>query len=209
MFLSVPKTGSTAWEDALAPWASLVVRHPPELKHAPLFRYNRFFRPALERFCDGPIDILAVMREPVDWLGSWYRYRGRDDQRDARISTHGLGFAEFVEGYLADPRPAFARIGSQSKFLEPLKDGLSVTHLFRYDDTAGLSAFLEARLGGPVTTRRLNVSPAPNDAGMLRLPEALLSRLRAVCHADFALYDGIATQGAYRALPRGAARAHD
>ncbi|MEC8294742.1 MAG: gamma-glutamyl kinase, partial [Pseudomonadota bacterium] len=44
VFLSVPKTGTTAYEKALAPLASMSVQDPPELKHAPLYRYNRFFR---------------------------------------------------------------------------------------------------------------------------------------------------------------------
>ena len=69
VFLSVPKTGTTAYEAALGPLASMVVSDPPELKHAPLFRYNRFFRPALEKFCGPGWEILAVMREPVELAG--------------------------------------------------------------------------------------------------------------------------------------------
>jgi len=37
VFLSVPKTGTTAYEAALAPHAAIVVSNPPELKHAPVF----------------------------------------------------------------------------------------------------------------------------------------------------------------------------
>ena len=36
VILSVPKTGTTAIEAALAPHADIVVSHPPEQKHAPL-----------------------------------------------------------------------------------------------------------------------------------------------------------------------------
>ena len=36
VFLSVPKTGTTAIEAALAPFADIVVSNPPELKHAPI-----------------------------------------------------------------------------------------------------------------------------------------------------------------------------
>ncbi len=41
-FLAVPKTGSTAYHSALAARADMVVTAPPELKHANLFRYDRF-----------------------------------------------------------------------------------------------------------------------------------------------------------------------
>ncbi|MEM6577540.1 MAG: gamma-glutamyl kinase [Pseudomonadota bacterium] len=204
VFLSVPKTGSTAYQDALAPHASLVVRDPPELKHAPVFRYNRFFRPALEKFCDGPFDIVAVMREPVDWLGSWYRYRARDELRGVRTSTAEITFEAFIEGYLAKPRPAFAQVGSQAKFLESQKNGTAVTHLFRYDDQAGLQSFLDNRLNRPVQPARRNASPA----APLTLSEGLHDRLRQAFAADFTLYDGISEEGAYIQPERGTAQPH-
>ena len=49
VLLSVPKTGTTAIEAALAHKASMIVSDPPELKHAPVYRYNRFFRPMFEK----------------------------------------------------------------------------------------------------------------------------------------------------------------
>ena len=36
IFLTVPKTGTTAIEGALAPHAAIVLREPPQIKHAPL-----------------------------------------------------------------------------------------------------------------------------------------------------------------------------
>ena len=96
VFLSVPKTGTTAWQAALEPLATMMVRDPPELKHAPVFRYNRFFRPMLEKFVGEGLTVLAVMREPVDWLGSWYRYRQRDFLAGRPTSTQGIrGSAKF------------------------------------------------------------------------------------------------------------------
>ena len=48
-------------------------------------------------------------------------------------STAGIGFAQFVEEYLApDPRPARAALGRQSGFLDPGK-GAGVDLLFRYE----------------------------------------------------------------------------
>src|SRR5680860_1454854 len=61
VFLSVPKTGTTAWQAALGPHASMVISDPPELKHAPVFRYNRFFRPALEKFIGEDLHVIAVI----------------------------------------------------------------------------------------------------------------------------------------------------
>lgn len=193
VFLSVPKTGTTAWQAALEPLATMVVRDPPELKHAPVFRYNRFFRPMLEKFVGEDLTVLAVMREPVDWLGSWYRYRRRPFLKGHRTSTEGVSFDEFVRACMKGDRPAFANVGSQAKFLEPSGNGTAVTHLFRYEDQAGLRRFLEDRLGKIGPTGRMNVSPEiPLD-----LSPDIAERFRRKCAHEFALYDGIGDDGAH------------
>lgn len=197
VFLSVPKTGTTAWQAALEPLATLVVRDPPELKHAPVFRYNRFFRPMLEKFLGDDLTVLAVMREPVDWLGSWYRYRQRDFLRGQPASTQGIDFDEFVQAYMKGDRPAFANVGSQAKFLEPQRNGTAVTHLFRYEDQAGLRAFLEERLGPLAETEVMNASPPMP----LALSGDVADRFRRKFGHEFSLYEGIATDGQYEPLP--------
>ncbi len=73
-FLSVPKTGTTAYEAALRDHADLVISEPPMLKHAPVYRYNRFVRPMFLNVCDTELEVMAVMREPIGYLGGWWRY---------------------------------------------------------------------------------------------------------------------------------------
>src|SRR6056297_1441342 len=88
VLLSIPKTGSTALEAALAPRASLVLRDPPEIKHAPCYRYKRFLKPLFKQVGDKEPELMAIVRHPVDWLGSWYRYRTRPDLIGHPNSTH-------------------------------------------------------------------------------------------------------------------------
>jgi len=197
VLLSVPKTGTTAYQAALAPHAAMVISDPPELKHAPVFRYNRFFRPALEKFIGTPLDVVAVMREPEDWLGSWFRYRRRPFMKGQRNSTHGIEFDDFVEAYMRGDKPSFANVGSQAKFLEPQKNGTAVTHLFRYEDQEGLRAFLQDRLGIGFDTAQENASPAlPLD-----LSDATRAKLHRKCADEFTLWNGIGPNGSYRPLP--------
>lgn len=193
VLLSVPKTGSTAYEAALAPHASMVISAPPELKHAPVFRYNRFFRPMIERFIGPEPDVVAVMREPVDWLGSWYRYRHRDTLAGHPNSTAGVSFDAFVAAYCRGDPPPFARVGSQAKFLEPQRNGTRVTHLFRFDDQDGLRGFLGSRLGVAIETGVFNRSPVL----ALDLCAQTEARLRRKHAADFTLYDSIGPDGYY------------
>lgn len=188
VFLSVPKTGTTAFETALAPVADIVVSNPPELKHAPLYRYNRFFRPMFEKACKvNDMETLAVMREPISWLGSWYRYRQRDALTGSPRSTKGLSFDDFVLAYCEESQPPFANVGSQARFLEPRPNGTVVNHLFRYDDQPGLLAFLEARLNRKITLARENVSPGPAPS----LSHDVEAHLKARRADEFALYDSL------------------
>lgn len=185
VFLAVPKTGSTAYHSALAARASLVITDPPELKHAPLYRYDRFIRPIYDKICNTELETLAVVREPVSWLGSWYRYRQRPFLQGKPNSTAGISFDAFVLAYLKGDRPAFADVGSQTRFLQPRPDGAPVTHLFRHDQPERLDHFLAERLGGAVETRRENASPVQ----ALDLSPGVEKRLRRKCAAEFDLYE--------------------
>lgn len=185
VFLAVPKTGSTAYEAALSPHAALVVRDPPELKHAPVYRYNRFFRPMMEKMGAESMDVLAVMREPVSWLGSWYRYRQRAFLDGKPTSTNGISFDAFCQAYARGDRPPFANVGSQAKFIEPRPNGTAVSILYKYENQAGLIGFLEDRLGVSLDLPRENVSPRRD----LTLSDETEAKLRRKCAEDFEAWD--------------------
>ncbi|GLT10325.1 gamma-glutamyl kinase [Sulfitobacter porphyrae] len=186
-FLSVPKTGTTAYESALAARADMVISDPPMLKHAPVYRYNRFIRPMFERVCGVELEVMAVMREPVSWLGSWYRYRQRPFMEGKPNATHGISFDDFVLAYMKGNKPGFADVGSQAQFMKSQPNGTGVTHFFRYEDQPRLKAFLEARLEVTLSLARENVSPAM----ALRLSPEVEERFRRKCAEEFALYQSI------------------
>lgn len=185
--LSVPKTGTTAYQSALKDRADIVISDPPELKHAPVYRYNRWFRPMFERVCGVELELMAVMRHPVDWLGSWYRFRQRPFLDGKPTSTKGKSFDDFVRAYCKGDAPAFANVGSQAKFLEARPNGCSVAHLFRYEDQPAITAFLEERLDFQISLETLNASPAM-DLSLSPNVERILREKRA---ADFDLYEGL------------------
>ena len=185
VLLSVPKTGSTALEGALAPDAAIVLRNPPALKHAPVYRYRRFFQPMLIQGAGSSgLETLAVVREPIDWLSSWYRYRHRDELSGHENSTRGINFDEFVLEYMKDDPAPLAAVGSQAKFLQDENGSLGVNHLFRYEAQPALLAFLEARLGRTITLNRRNVSPKLP----VTLTTAVETRLRETRAPEFAVW---------------------
>ena len=186
-FLSVPKTGTTAYESALAPRADMVISDPPMLKHAPIYRYNRFIRPMFLKVCDAELEVMAVMREPIDWLGSWYRYRQRPFMEGKPNATFGISFDEFVLAYMKGKKPGFADVGSQFKFLETQPNGIGVTHLFKYEDQPRLQAFLNERLNVTLDLARENVSPKMD----LNLCKDVAERFRRKFAEEYELYESI------------------
>lgn len=186
-FLSVPKTGTTAYEAALRDHADLVISEPPMLKHAPVYRYNRFVRPMFAKVCDVDLEVMAVMREPISWLGSWWRYRQRPFMQGKANATHGISFDDFVLAYMKGKKPGYADVGSQFKFLERQPNGTHVAHMFRYEDQPRLQRFLKSRLGVDVELERSNVSPDIP----VTLSDSVAQRYRRKFSEEFALYDSI------------------
>jgi hypothetical protein len=183
-YLAMPKTGTQSLERVLTPLCDIRYGGLPRVKHMTLQTFERFVRPYLEALGAGDTETLCVIREPVDWLGSWYRYRGRAALDGLPNSTKQMSFAEFVEAYLRRPTPPFARVGRISRFVAGASGGPGVTHMFRYENLAGVTRFLSDRFETRIVLPRVNVSSrAP-----LELPAALRARLETELSEDFALY---------------------
>lgn len=182
--LATPKTGTTALERAFQPRASAAILGPPGLKHSSARRYRREVAPWLTRNGAWPHETMAMIREPVDWLGSWYRYRRRPQIAGDEASTQGIEFNDFVKAWMQPRPPEFARIGSQTRFLCGPRGRLLVTHLFRYEEYDQALAFLNARLGTSITPERANVSPKLG----LALTDEVQEALEAHAARDFELW---------------------
>jgi Sulfotransferase family len=183
VFLATPKTGTTAITAALESLAAVSIPRPAALKHTNVQRYHQFLHPYLETAAGGAFSVVAMIREPRDWLGSWYRFRQQDGLTDAHESTANVSFDEFVQAYCREVRPNFANVGSQAEFLAPHNDK-SVDHLFRYEDINTFLHYLEEKLDCEILLPRLNVSP-PGKLELTAKSEALLHSFAA---KDFAIY---------------------
>ena len=186
VLLATPKTGSTALHSALAPHADMVFRNAPQVKHMSLRRYLRFVAPLIAQYTKTPVETCALIREPEDWLGSWYRYRQRDAIAKTPRSTRGIAFDDFVGAYLSTPPPPFAAVGVQSRFLSgPQGDG-AVDILFRYEAIDRFRSWLAHRLDLPLDLAQENVSPKGT---AMELDAGTRDRLRAVRAACFRLHE--------------------
>ena len=98
--LSAPKTGTTSLQAALEPHAYIMFRDPPGVKHIDLGKYQRQIRKMLENLSDGPFETFGIVRHPLDWMGSWYRYRQCDQLKGHQNSTHGFQIGVMFQNQL-------------------------------------------------------------------------------------------------------------
>lgn len=186
VFLATPKTGSTAIESALEPLASLSIMRPPHLKHSDYGCFRRHIAPWLTPLQHQHLTTVAVMREPIEWLRSWYRFRMRDDVEDPLHEMTGVTFADFVQSYISPDGRLRARIGTQSSFLSD--QGQTVDHIYRYEDMDDFTEFMEERLDCVLHLPRVNVPPSVD----VSLSPELEFQLRAFLAEDSRLYDSLA-----------------
>lgn len=186
VLLATPKTGSTALHMALTRHADIVTRGLPAAKHLSHARYRRLAAPLVEALAPGPVEVCALVRDPVDWLGSWYRYRRAEALAGTPRSTAHLGFDGFVEAWLAPDPPVYARVGTQSAFLTRPSDGTPVPTLWRYEAMGAFAGWLAERLEVELRLEQHNVSATPRSP----LPPALHARAEAALAADMALWRG-------------------
>lgn len=183
--LAMPKCASTAIEEALASEMDVVIRGHPGAKHTTYRKFDRQLRRYLEAFSGGRLETVCAFREPVDWLHSWWRYRGREGIPDPAKSTRGMSFDRFVNAYL-DGAGGVADLGRQSRFVAAQDGGIGVDRVFRYDRMDAMVSWLGQRLGVGVTLGRLNVSPPAH--GPEALSPATAARARAELAADYEIY---------------------
>jgi hypothetical protein len=185
VLIAVPKCGTTSLEAALAPHLPTRLAGPPAVKHATLRDFNRYLRPFLaEKGFEG-FETVGTVREPIDWLMSWWRYRSRDAIRGRPKYAGHVTFDEFARAYLSPDPPPYARMHERHPS-ELLVDGdRAADLLFRYENLDALVQWLSERLGVELDLPRRNVSAAPR----AQVDPALEGDLRDALAADYALWD--------------------
>ena len=95
LFVANTKTASTSIEVVLRPHAQIVRAETPARKHVPLSMALSEYKGAFaEAGCPpGRLLKFGVMRDPLDWIGSWFRYR-KGNQVEAPLPPD-MSFAEF------------------------------------------------------------------------------------------------------------------
>jgi hypothetical protein len=195
-FLATPKTGTTAVEMALKPRAEIVFSK--SRKHITALRYANKIAPFLEDTFGVHPASAAVMREPVEQIRSWYKYRSQKRLDGSKLSTKDISFEQFVREVISDAPPERAQIGRQFNFLTDGKTRVMAEHIFAYENQEAFLMFMSERLAHPVELAPKNISPKVDAP----LSDDALGLLRDARAEDFILYDAVMAAGGHLQTPR-------
>jgi hypothetical protein len=195
VLLSVPKVASTSLDAALAGFHEPPPGKPPA-KHQNVVNFHRHTVPKIRRlgFERDRYEVVALFRDPVAWLESWWRYRQRPDVRDnqAQRYTGDRTFAEFVGLFLTD-KEATGIKGRPAQFVAgDVERGARVDRIFAVDRPEVWTAWFTERIGSPLEVPRRNRASArpPTD-----LPPVLVDRLREWFAPEYDVLEHLGSDG--------------
>lgn len=95
IFVANTKTASSSIEAALAPYSDIFLSQDPWEKHQSIYDFSqhnlRLLQSDGHRFED--FFIFGVMRDPIEWIHSWFRYR-KGNKVESPLS-YNLSFQDF------------------------------------------------------------------------------------------------------------------
>ena len=180
-FLCMPKCASTSIEAALTPYCDLITKKgTTSLKHTNYRQYSEYIEPYLDRVEGVKPETVCLMREPIDWLHSWYRYRKREKMRGKPRSTADMSFSKFCELYLEGK----IKLGGQFNFLKNENGEVGMDRIFRYERLDIVQKYFENKIGEKIVLPVYNVSPKE----VLELDDSIEKRLRELFREDYEVY---------------------
>lgn len=187
VFVANTKAASTSIEHALAGQAEIMRGDDPARKHIPLSRIGSeywflFGRPEF------PIDSFfrfGVMREPLSWIDSWFRYR-RGNPVEAPLPPD-MSFEEFWRARDWNIQRADGTRYLQSSLFTRPNGAPMADVIVPYERMADYLPEILDHLGVTDALPHKNISTVRETTAPV--PDALLTEMRAFYAADYALYD--------------------
>ncbi|MDO9457540.1 sulfotransferase family 2 domain-containing protein, partial [Nocardioides sp.] len=169
VLLSVPKVASTSLDEALGGFHQEPPGRPVA-KHQNVLNFHRHTVPKIRKlgFERDSYEVVALFRDPVAWLESWWRYRQRPDVRDhqAERYTGDVSFAEFVRLFL-DDKDATGIKGRPARFVAgDAERGARLDRVFAVDRPEVWTAWFAERVGSPIEVPRRNRATARRPADL-------------------------------------------
>jgi len=200
IFVANTKTASTSIEEALSPFTEITHGGNPWRKHISLYEGLNAYPQVFEQTGQEPRRFFkfGVMRDPLEWIGSWFRYR-KSNRVESPLPAD-MTFEEFwKQGDWNFIRAGGAPFLQRDMFCGP--EGKVLTDMIiPYDQLGPLFGRICAALGIEAALPRENISRLRT---MDEISPDLAARLRQFYAPDYALMaqlDEINQQGLTRLI---------
>ncbi len=220
-FLCTPKCASNSIEAILGTHSDIALLGNPAFRHTNYREYVQYIKPYLfEKIGTDDIETICIIREPISWLNSWYRFRSRAKLRKSNHpqhmnSTMHVDFCEFLDAYISSDPPPFANVGSQFDHVRDEHGEIGVETIFAYERLDEFLHYMENKVGKKLSLPHKNRSPAHHYQQIIHfftrnisnkktlrnldlprpdtdhIPEKLLSQLYEFIPQDFKMYQNV------------------
>lgn len=190
-FLCAPKCASSSIEAAIAPFCNINFSGPGGLKHITARDYRSHILSYHNQvLAKHTVEAFSIVREPTEWLFSWYRYRQRSDIKKPDHPFHhnytgDMTFEAFVDAYVQDgKRPSFANVGNQARFHTLSNGAIGIERLFDMARLDRVATYLSHKLGRVIELPIKNKAPEM----AMQLSDDRRAALRKALDTDYSLY---------------------
>ena len=166
VFLCNTKCASNSIEEMLKPYSEIALVGLQTVRHTNFADYDQYIKPYLKVIAEADnLETICIVREPLSWLNSWYRFRSRSTLRNPEHpnhhkSTFGMEFSEFITAYMSPEPPAFVKdISSQFNFVKNSMGEIGVDTIFLYENLDSLVDYMSHRVDSNLKLKSINVSP--------------------------------------------------
>lgn len=195
VMFDVPKSASTSINLALQHVSECTLDGNGGVKHMTVADYEEYLEPFLRKRTDMDISTLeriAVVREPLDMLASYYKYLRRPGVENASNVDHsrntcGVSFSAFLEDICQKEDERYVVTRPSRFILDPSKK-VGIDLLFSFERLDALAKYLTCKTGQEIEIPKRNVS-AQLDTGSVE--SDLLNRVQDAFEDDLILYEAI------------------
>jgi len=168
--LFTPKNASNSIEQMLNPYCDLKLSGSAPVRHTTFRQFRQHITPYLTQVAGvRSLSTICTIRDPRSWLFSWYRFQSRPSPQtiQSKRSTTEISYEAFVEAYLAEDKPNYAKFISQYEFVMDEAGAVGVDHIFPYERIDLLVEHFNRILDEHLELPWLNASPRSNRPSIL------------------------------------------
>ena len=199
-FLCMPKCASSSIEAATRKYCNINFSGFPALKHINAQLFSDKILAAHQSLCPSAnIESFCLMRDPLQWIESWYRFRARNELKKQSHPNHinytgNISYNDFIKSYLSKGRKEpYARLGTQYNFLKLSNGEIGIDHIIPMNRMDLVSEFLSKKIGVLVKIPQKNVSPVLS----INLDKDLEAKLRQRLSYDIKIYNFVNFHGKF------------